>query len=669
MKTFKYIFVAAALGLTAASCADMDLEPKGLLYDNVLISSDNGLQKYLALIYQDMPVEDFNYGQGSSAPQQGYGTVYSGGWHGGNRWEAQKSSPSSISLEAAGRAHEYGDSWGYWCYDRIRDINTLIEKLPQYYEEGSDALNEYLGEARALRAFYYFGMVKRYGGVPIVRTVLDPLAPAEELKQPRDTEYDCWKFIQDDLKFAMENGSDVRSNVVRMNRYAAAALMSRAMLYAGSIAKYGGYISTTGPAVKTGLMGISADKAAEFFQASYDACKFLKDAGFKLHTGADKVQNFLEVFGKINTEDEDILVKEYVPHTDAIDKTMLFHSWDVLTLPLGNGLSADVGCALQPTWELISKYQIPKTIDENDQPIRFNDITDFWNNGEMEARCQATFFFSGMKEPVSGTTIDIQAGVYKTFGGLTASQAASGDSGADNEYNKDIRVRTDDAAKRGESKNYNGKDVKISGVHGMTVAGGDEGRGYMGAFIRKYVDYQGLNSSRSKLFTSQQPWKIFRYGEVLCNWAEAAYELGLERGDDALKAEAFTYIAELRDRAGAKPHAMVASPTDVGSAVYGFPIDENLQFIRDERARELAYENQRMWDLRRWRVADVMFQDNVRAHTLSAYYVVDEDKWIFLNEEPVTNNWQWKFYKKWYYEQIPGGEIGKNDLLIRNDGY
>ena len=33
MKIFKYVFVAAALGLTVTSCADMDLEPKGLLYD------------------------------------------------------------------------------------------------------------------------------------------------------------------------------------------------------------------------------------------------------------------------------------------------------------------------------------------------------------------------------------------------------------------------------------------------------------------------------------------------------------------------------------------------------------------------------------------------------------------------------------------------------------
>jgi len=665
MKIFKYVFVAGALGLTAASCADMDLEPKGLLYDNVLMGSDNGIQKYLALIYQDLPVEDFNYGQ--NGDQKGYASNNNSGWHPGNQWQALKSSPASACLEATGRCTEYGDGWGYWPYDRIRDINTLIEKLPQYYEEGSTELNEHLAEARALRAFYYFGIVKRYGGVPIVRSVLDPLAPADELKQPRDTEYDCWKFIQEDLQFAMENGASDRSKVERMNRYGAAALMSRAMLYAGTIAKYGGYISTTGPAVQAGLMGIPAEKAAEFFQASYDACKFLKEAGFKLHTGGDKVQNFLDVFGKINNTDEDIFVKEYGLKAELPFGTQLFHMWDTAILPLGEGLSSDLGTVLHPTWEMISMYQIPKTVDENDQPIRFNDVTDFWNNDEMEARCKATFFFSGMKEPNSGTTIDVQAGVYKTFAGLTASMVTGTESGIDNEYNAGIRIRTDQASKRGESQEINGKMVKISGVHGMTVTGGDEGRSYMGAFIRKYVDYQGINTTR-EFFTCHQPWKIFRYGEVLCNWAEAAYELGLELGDGALKQEAIAIVNELRDRAGARPYTMVGNPVDLGTEIYGFPIDENLQFIRDERARELCYENHRLFDLRRWRVADIMFQDGVKVHTISPYYVVDEDKWIFLNEEPTENRKQ-NFYKRWYYEQIPGHEISKNDLLIRNDGY
>lgn len=665
MKTLKYIILSFALAVTAVSCADLDLDPKGLLYDNVLLGSDNGIQKYLALVYQDLPIEDFNYKQ--NGDMKGFATVNQSGWHSGNKWEAQKGSPATAGYEALGRDPEYGDGWGYWCYDRIRDINVMIEKLPGFYEEGK-TLNEYLGEARFLRAFYYFGMVKRYGGIPIVRTVLDPLADPEELKQPRDTEYDCWKFIQEDLEFAMANAADRKDAPWRASRYAAAALMSRAMIYAGSIAKYGGYIQTSGEAVEKGLMGMDADKAVEFFQAAYDACKMLEDAGYKLHTGsADKVQNYLDVFGKINAGEEDIFIKQYGSNTVIPTNTSLFHCWDTMILPLGTGMASSVGCALQPNWETISLFQIPAIVDADDQPVRFGSPSDFWNNDEMEARCKAVFFFSGMVEPVSGTTIDVQAGVYKSFAGLTASIAAEGESGADNDFNKNLRVRTDGAGNRGETKLVDGQEVKISGVHGMTVAGGDEGRSYTGAFIRKYTDYQGLNSSR-QLFSSQQPWKVFRYGEILCNWAEAAYELGLETGNTALMEEAFEHVAELRSRAGAAHKAMVANPEEVGMDLYGFSIDENLQFIRDERGRELCYENHRVFDLRRWRVADVMFQDGKKSHTLSLYYVIDENKYIFLNEEPVENR-KCNFYKRWYYEQIPAGEIGKNDLLIRNDGY
>lgn len=77
MKTLKYIFVAAALGLTATSCYDLDLEPKGLVYENVLFQSDNGIKKYLASAYHDLPIEDFNYGQ--NGDQKGYATSSKGG--------------------------------------------------------------------------------------------------------------------------------------------------------------------------------------------------------------------------------------------------------------------------------------------------------------------------------------------------------------------------------------------------------------------------------------------------------------------------------------------------------------------------------------------------------------------------------------------------------------
>lgn len=662
MRTLKYILITAAFGFSITSCYDLDLEPKGLIYENVLFQSESGVKKYFALLYQDLPVEDFNYKQNGDL--KGYAQANQGGWHGGNRWEAQKGSPAAAAQEAAGRDNSYGEGWGYWPYDRIRDINTFLQNFPNYKANfDEEKYNELIAEAHFLRAYYYFGMVKRYGGVPIVKTVLNPMSPVEELCLPRDTEYDCWKFIYDDLKYAMDNGSEDLKEKDRATSYAAAALMSRTMIYAGSIAKYNHYIGVTGPAVDAGLMGMQPDQAEEFFQYAYDAAKFL-EGKYSLHNGSDKEKAFLEEFVEIT--EEDILVRTYGPKTTTPANTSLFHCWDTLVLPKGEGLSQYVGAVLQPVWELIKLYDIPSIVGEDGKPIRFNSVEEFWDQTKgsiMEPRCRATFFFPGMKESVSGEVMDIQGGVYTSYPG-TASDGTAEVAGSQNEYTDKYRVR---AASPGTVKDINGKPVQINGKYGLAEGTGDEGFTYTGTFIRKAINYKGAAADRV-LFGLTTPWKTLRYGEVLLNRAEAAYELGLIRGDAKLKEDAFKCIQEIRERAGAKPYIMKENPEDIGSPVYGFPIDENLQFIRDERARELAFENQRLFDLRRWRVADIMFLNGSFSHTLLPYKVLDEDKYIFLTEVERFGR-KVTFNRAWYYERLHGDEINKNPNLIQNDGY
>ena len=549
-----------------------------------------------------------------------------------------------------------GEGFEYWPYGRIRDINTFlaaIEANKDKYQE--EKYKEYLGEGHFLRAYYYFGLAKRYGGVPLIDEVQDPTADIETLQVPRSTEYDTWKHIYEDLKFAMENASSDKSSVHRATRYAAAALMSRAMLYAGRIAKYNQHTGITGPASEAGLMGISAGYAQEFFQYAYDACKFLQDAGYKLHTGANKETAFVEVFTKDETE-EDIFVKAYGANATTPFNANLYHCYDAMTLPLGEGLSSAVGCALQPSYDLVSLYDMPAITDADGKPVRFNSLDDLWQSDQMEPRAKATVFFSGMTDPVSKQVMDIQAGYYKSYPGTTEDGAPEN---TENEYTNQYRVR---AQKAGTVEN----GMKVNGKFGYATGVGDEGYSYSGMLIRKYITADA-SMRTGEFYKSYQPWKVFRYGEILCNWAEAAYELGEISNNESLKQEAFVHVNELRERAGAKHHDMVASPEDVGTELYGFPIDENLQFIRDERQRELAFENQAYWNLRTWRIMDVKFQ-NYWAHCLMGYYVADEGKYIFLPEVNPFGR-RLTFNKRQYYKQLPGYELLRNPNLVRNDGY
>lgn len=664
MKSLRILLTVVATALVALACNNLDLEPKGILDEGTLLNSENGVQKYLANLYNELPIEDFNYKAiATDGSEKGYGTANSYGHHIGNIWEAQKGSPAVAAMEATGRGAADGnpDAWGYWPYDRIRDINIFINSFPDYADNFSgNRYNEILGEAHFIRAYYYFGLVKRYGGVPIITDVLDPTDDIETLQLPRNTEYECWNFIHDDLEFAMENMSFDKSSLGRANRYAAAALMAKTMLYAGSVAKYNFYTGVVGEATLEGLMGMDPSMAAEFFKYAYDACKVIVEAGYTLHTGADKVKAYKEVF--LEETAEDIFVKYYGPKSTTGYFSALYHCWDTEVLPLGTNLAQAVGCNLHPTAELVSLFDMPAITDENGYPVRFNRIEDLWDNDEMEARCKADFFFSGMVEPVSGHVFDTQGGIFKSCPG-TALDCVP-DWNLDSPYTIAYRVRGAQPNTHMDIPPYG--DVKINGENGPATTVGDESYTQTGMYVQKYVNYKADPTTRI-LFGSIQPFKVFRYGEILCNLAEAAYELGLEKEDENLLDEAFGYIAQLRDRAGARPRARVHNPEDVGEALYGYPLDENLLFIRQERARELCFENQANWDQRRWRISHRIY-NNTYPHGIVGYKVLDEDKYIFLKDgirfvRTLTYN------QRAYYEQIPGAEITRNPNMVRNDGY
>lgn len=656
-----YLFAAVILGFAVSSCQDLDLEPKGIFDEGTLFNSDYGIRTYLGAIYNELPIEDLNYYH-----NRGYASANSIS----NFWEAQKNSPAVLGGEAAGRRDGDGTP-EYWPYERIRRINNFIEAIPGYTAfHTEDQINAYLGEGHFLRAFYYFGMVKRYGGVPLIKEVQDPAAPLEELMVPRSTEYESWKFIYEDLKFAMENMA-ATSVTGRANRYSAAALMTRAMLYAGSTANYFSTLNiTAGPAINAGLMGMRRDQAAEFYRYVIEAAEFVKQGGYRLYDGANKEVAFTEVFTEDLNGIEDLFVKQFGPNgNSSIYNSRLNHSWDSMVLPLGTGLASDVGSALHPAWDLIKLYQMPPLAEENSNgdlvPTRFNSLNDLWQSNEMEPRARGTFFFSGMTEVASGEIMDLQAGVYRSFPGTLANATADAQT---NDYMETYRIRT--YAGRGEidMQTVNGvPNVKINGLYGISLSGGDEGRSTTGVFIRKYVNPKATAGERG-LYRSSTPFKVLRYAEVLLNRAEALYELGLLTDNESQKAEAFIYINEVRSRAGARSYTMVAAPKEVGDEINAlYPIDENLQFIRDERARELAFENHRFFDLRRWRVLHTKME-NFYARGLMGYYVVDENKYIFLSDREKENRGL-NYNRANYHQQIPGGQISRNPNLIRNDGH
>lgn len=94
--------------------------------------------------------------------------------------------------------------------------------------------NRLTGEARFLRAYCYFNLVRFFGGVPLVDKVLTPQESLTEKYQTKATPEQIYALIQSDLEFALANlpvKGATGTNVGRANKGAAAGLLAKVSLY------------------------------------------------------------------------------------------------------------------------------------------------------------------------------------------------------------------------------------------------------------------------------------------------------------------------------------------------------------------------------------------------------------------------------------------------------
>nr|WP_316934399.1 RagB/SusD family nutrient uptake outer membrane protein [Hymenobacter sp. AT01-02] len=114
-----------------------------------------------------------------------------------------------------------------------------------------------------------------------------------------------------------------------------------------------------------------------------------------------------------------------------------------------------------------------------------------------------------------------------------------------------------------------------------------------GFYLRKFIDSGAGTSSRG--IRSDVWWVHFRLAEVLLNASEAALELGNT-------AEAVTYVNRVRERAGFPANSLTTSTL-------------TLARLQNERRVELAFEDHRVWDLKRWRIAHQVWNGNATTLT------------------------------------------------------
>jgi hypothetical protein len=116
-------------------------------------------------------------------------------------------------------------------YQGIARANQALDKL-QNAQFDAATKNGLIGEAKFLRAYFYFNLVRLYGGVPLLDKVPLPSEANQDKYQTRASAADIYKFIVSDLDFAVANLPEKgATDVGRANKSAAQALEAKVYLY------------------------------------------------------------------------------------------------------------------------------------------------------------------------------------------------------------------------------------------------------------------------------------------------------------------------------------------------------------------------------------------------------------------------------------------------------
>jgi len=593
--------LCALMGLSGCN-AFLELEPLDKVSLDQLLETEGGVKALLANIYTMIPMEDFNYRPNAGFNQRGYDGV-------------NETTNLAFLTDEATRSDGGVDigyeGFNYWPYGDIRQVNIFMQNVEKAKEAGTISVadaDRMTGEAHFARAYMYYGLVKRYGGVPLIDKVQDddyanggPGAVAV----PRSTELDTWKFVLNECTLAAATLPDATSgsDLYRVTKWAAYALKSRVALHAASVAKYWNLAPLAGEAVTQKLVGgmTSADADA-FYKECIEASKFLiENSGKSLYkptpaTVKEAASNFQALF--LNDQNEEVIFsKAYLNGTTNTNQGHSYAQFNIL--PQVNPGALKYG-RFNPMLEIVDLFEdytddgtgksakIVTRTDGNEDAyianfhnmnnvsvvntlmsvpfVKYNDLYEPFAN--KDARLLASVVVPGSS--YAGTEIIIQGGFIKD----------------NNSY----------VAYSNESTQKNGTTYYALGAEGETMfsgfnnvnSGEDANWTATGFGVRKYMP-EGESMSPDRL-SSTTSYIDMRLAEVYLNYAEAVVENGSGFGDKEL---AENCLNALRRRAG---------HTD--------RISLTLESVLKERRVEMAFEGKRFWDMNRRREFHTEFSNN-----------------------------------------------------------
>lgn len=523
----------------------------------------------------------------------------------------------------------------YYDYEYIYKMNQAIEKLKES-TLSDDNIKVFDSEFRFLRAYTYFEMARRMGGVPLITQTAEYTHGMDvtQLQIARSSEAEIYDFVYEECMAIKEYlvANNAVTNVSRANKYTALALASRAMLYAGSISKYNAAMSSpiTSP-LQSGVVGMTGTDPSGYYKKALAAAEeIINDGVFRLHEVSSADDFYNAICTKAGNR-EVLWSKDY--------SSGKFHTFSFANIAQSMNEDNDNGADLCPTLGLVESF-LPldggearlADKDANGNYIAYDNVSDLFEGRDyrLKGTClvPGQTFKNAQLDILAGVAIYQSDGTYRLIEGTDANSTYEP---ADDHPNAD-------------GGRFVGKDGPLSRATYTNT----------GFNLRKYVDESIGTSARGQ--GSYIWWVYFRMGEVYLNAAEAAMELG--QTDKALR-----YVNAIRERAGFGADSWSAADLTIDNLLH-------------ERRCELAMEDHRYWDMKRLRKAhtqwDGVQSENTMLYALYPFRVIggpNDGKYIFDRHVAYRFRAPRNFRLGNYYSSFDTDVLNKNPKLVQNPNF
>jgi hypothetical protein len=560
----------------------------------------NTAERFLADVYRRVPDE---YGQRDAGSENNRGV-----WTGGSDeadfvWGFVRSNDINIGNWDANSGF-VGDYWRNF-YRGIRGASVFMENADKITDLVPDLIKRYKAEARALRAMYYFYLIRIYG--PVV--ILDENAPPVDanIQLPRNSFDECVAFITSELEKAAVDlpVTHTRSeDYGRITKGVAMAFRANALMYAAS-PLYNG---------NTDLAEMVNRDGKHLISQTYDANKW--------KVAAEAYKTFITTFapGTYDLYKENDADGVYSPYLSC--RNVILKDWNKEVIFARPGSS-------------IGPRQYEMTPYHNGTPS--GELRGSGGLGATQNMVDAFFM-------ANGRSIDDQLSGYVATG--TSQFQTPYDTHTKEIYNqwvnREPRFYVDITFDNSTWLNTSFGEITTrlynTGNSGKQTGGGDYTT--TGYIVRKAM-------GTGKWDVDNRSCILLRLAEMYLSYAECINEAEPGNGD-ALK-----YLNLIRERAGIPQYGSESLPVPVGQ-------DGMREAIRKERRVEMAFENNRFFDVRRWKIAEQT--QNGPMYGLNISSDLPEFLKVVAFETRVFN-------KRHYFFPLPSNDVNNDKELVQNPGW